>query len=108
MANQTRTIRLKDIDSNLNTDAQALQSEQLSQQSEQCSQSQHASVEIDSREQFIIANPKNIPHELQLILVDIQTEFAMRLLSPKRTLTNNEANNLWSIVREIFREYGLE
>ena len=107
MTNQTRTIRLKDIDSNLNTDAQALQSEQ-SQQSEQHSQSRPTSVEIDSREQFIIANPKNIPHELQLILVDIQTEFAMRLLSPKRTLTNNEANNLWSIVREIFREYGLE
>lgn len=107
MTNQTRTIHLKDIDSNLNTNTQALQSEQ-SQQSEQHSQSQPTSVEIDGREQFIIANPKNIPHELQLILVDIQTEFAMRLLSPKRTLTNNEANNLWSIVREIFREYGLE
>lgn len=100
MNKQTRTIHLKDINPNLNTEAKACETSET--------QSQPSSVEVDSREQFIVANPKNVPHEIQLILVDIQTEFAMRLLSPKRKLTNTEANNLWSIVREIFREYGLE
>lgn len=63
---------------------------------------------IDQREQFIKSNPKNIPHELQLILVDIQTEFAEFLLSPKRSLSNEDANRLWCVVREIFKSYGLE
>lgn len=63
---------------------------------------------IDQREQFIKSNPKNIPHELQLMLVDIQTEFAEFLLSPKRSLSNDDANRLWYVVREIFKNYGLE
>lgn len=63
---------------------------------------------VDQREQFIKSNPKNIPHELQLILVDIQTEFAEFLLSPKRSLSNEDANRLWYVVREIFKGYGLE
>ena len=69
-----------------------------------------ASVQMtpDLREQFIKSNPKSIPHELQLMLVDIQTEFAQYLVSPQCKLSNNEANNLWLVVRKIFRSYGLE
>ena len=65
-------------------------------------------AEPDLREQFIKSNPKNIPHELQLMLVDIQTEFAQYLVSPQCKLSNDEANNLWFVVRKIFRSYGLE
>ena len=64
--------------------------------------------EPDLREQFIKSNPKSIPHELQLMLVDIQTEFAQYLVSPQCKLSNDEANNLWFVVRKIFRSYGLE
>lgn len=78
----TRTIHLKDLD-------------------------QHK-AEPDLREQFIKSNPKSIPHELQLMLVDIQTEFAQYLVSPQCKLSNDEANNLWFVVRKIFRSYGLE
>lgn len=65
-------------------------------------------AEPDLREQFIKSNPKSIPHELQLMLVDIQTEFAQYLVSPQCKLSNDEANNLWFVVRKIFRSYGLE
>lgn len=65
-------------------------------------------TESDLREQFIKSNPKNVPHELQLMLVDIQTEFAQYLMSPQCKLSNKEANNLWLVVRKIFRSYGLE
>lgn len=65
-------------------------------------------TEPDLREQFIKSNPKSIPHELQLMLVDIQTEFAQYLVSPQCKLSNDEANNLWFVVRKIFRSYGLE
>lgn len=64
--------------------------------------------EPDAREQFIKSNPKNIPHELQLMLVDIQTEFAQYLVSSQCKLSNDEANTLWLVVRKIFRSYGLE
>lgn len=67
-----------------------------------------AQTEPDLREQFIKSNPKSIPHELQLMLVDIQTEFAQYLVSPQCKLSNDEANNLWFVVRKIFRSYGLE
>lgn len=67
-----------------------------------------AQTEPDLREQFITSNPKSIPHELQLMLVDIQTEFAQYLVSPQCKLSNDEANNLWFVVRKIFRSYGLE
>lgn len=67
-----------------------------------------AQIEPDLREQFIKSNPKSIPHELQLMLVDIQTEFAQYLVSPQCKLSNDEANNLWFVVRKIFRSYGLE
>ena len=67
-----------------------------------------AQTELDLREQFIKSNPKSIPHELQLMLVDIQTEFAQYLVSPQCKLSNDEANNLWFVVRKIFRSYGLE
>lgn len=67
-----------------------------------------AQTEPDLREQFIKSNPKSISHELQLILVDIQTEFAQYLVSPQCKLSNDEANNLWFVVRKIFRSYGLE
>ena len=67
-----------------------------------------AQTEPDLREQFIESNPKSIPHELQLMLVDIQTEFAQYLVSPQCKLSNDEANNLWFVVRKIFRSYGLE
>lgn len=86
----TRTIHLKDLDQH---------------------KPEHdapAQTEPDLREQFIKSNPKNIPHELQLMLVDIQTEFAQYLVSPQCKLSNDEANNLWFIVRKIFRGYGLE
>ena len=65
-------------------------------------------TEPDLREQFIKSNPKSIPHELQLMLVDIQTEFAQYLVSPQCKLSNDEANTLWFVVRKIFRSYGLE
>lgn len=65
-------------------------------------------AELDLREQFVKSNPKNIPHELQLMLVDIQTEFAQYLVSSQCKLSNDEANNLWFVVRKIFRSYGLE
>lgn len=65
-------------------------------------------TEPDLREQFIKSNPKSIPHELQLMLVDIQTEFAQYLVSPQCKLSNDEANNLWFVVRKIFKSYGLE
>lgn len=65
-------------------------------------------AEPDLRSQFIASNPKSIPHELQLMLVDIQTEFAQYLVSPQCKLSNDEANNLWFVVRKIFRSYGLE
>lgn len=65
-------------------------------------------TEPDLREQFIKSNPKSIPHELQLMLVDIQTEFAQYLVSPQCKLSNDEVNNLWFVVRKIFRSYGLE
>lgn len=65
-------------------------------------------TEPDLREQFIKSNPKNVPHELQLMLVDIQTEFAQYLVSSQCKLSNDEANNLWFVVRKIFRSYGLE
>lgn len=65
-------------------------------------------AEPDLREQFIKSNPKSVPHELQLMLVDIQTEFAQYLVSPQCKLSNDEANNLWFVVRKIFRSYGLE
>lgn len=67
-----------------------------------------AQTEPDLREQFIKSNPKSIPHELQLMLVDIQTEFAQYLMSPQCKLSNKEANTLWLVVRKIFRSYGLE
>lgn len=67
-----------------------------------------AQTEPDLREQFIKSNPKSIPHELQLMLVDIQTEFAQYLVSAQCKLSNDEANNLWFVVRKIFRSYGLE
>ena len=67
-----------------------------------------AQTELDLREQFIKSNPKNVPHELQLMLVDIQTEFAQYLVSAQCKLSNDEANNLWFVVRKIFRSYGLE
>lgn len=67
-----------------------------------------AQTEPDLREQFIKSNLKSIPHELQLMLVDIQTEFAQYLVSPQCKLSNDEANNLWFVVRKIFRSYGLE
>lgn len=67
-----------------------------------------AQTEPDLRKQFIKSNPKSIPHELQLMLVDIQTEFAQYLVSPQCKLSNDEANNLWFVVRKIFRSYGLE
>lgn len=67
-----------------------------------------AQTEPDLRSQFIASNPKSIPHELQLMLVDIQTEFAQYLVSPQCKLSNDEANNLWFVVRKIFRSYGLE
>lgn len=67
-----------------------------------------AQTEPDLRSQFITSNPKNVPHELQLMLVDIQTEFAQYLVSPQCKLSNNEANNLWFVVRKIFKSYGLE
>lgn len=67
-----------------------------------------AQTESDLREQFIKSNPKNVPHELQLMLVDIQTEFAQYLMSPQCKLSNKEANTLWLVVRKIFRSYGLE
>lgn len=65
-------------------------------------------AEPDLHSQFIASNPKSIPHELQLMLVDIQTEFAQYLVSPQCKLSNDEANNLWFVVRKIFRSYGLE
>lgn len=65
-------------------------------------------AEPDLREQFIKSNPKSVPHELQLMLVDIQTEFAQYLVSSQCKLSNDEANNLWFVVRKIFRSYGLE
>lgn len=65
-------------------------------------------AEPDLRSQFIASNPKSIPHELQLMLIDIQTEFAQYLVSPQCKLSNDEANNLWFVVRKIFRSYGLE
>ena len=86
----TRTIHLKDLDQHKpepDTSAQ---------------------TEPDLREQFIKSNPKSIPHELQLMLVDIQTEFAQYLVSAQCKLSNDEANNLWFVVRKIFRSYGLE
>lgn len=86
----TRTIHLKDLDQH---------------------KPEHdtlAQTESDLREQFIKSNPKSIPHELQLMLVDIQTEFAQYLVSPQCKLSNDEANNLWFVVRKIFRSYGLE
>lgn len=65
-------------------------------------------TELDLREQFIKSNPKSISHELQLMLVDIQTEFAQYLVSSQCKLSNDEANNLWFVVRKIFKSYGLE
>ena len=85
-----RTIHLKDLD-------------QHKAESDASTQ-----TETDLREQFIKSNPKSIPHELQLMLVDIQTEFAQYLVSPQCKLSNDEANNLWFVVRKIFRSYGLE
>lgn len=85
-----RTIHLKDLDQHkLESDASA-------------------QTESDLREQFIKSNPKSVPHELQLMLVDIQTEFAQYLMSPQYKLSNKEANTLWLVVRKIFRSYGLE
>ena len=85
-----RTIHLKDLDQHkLEPDASV-------------------QTEPDLREQFIKSNPKSIPHELQLMLVDIQTEFAQYLVSPQCKLSNDEANNLWFVVRKIFKSYGLE
>lgn len=91
------TIHLKDLD-------------QHKSESDAHAQTAHDTLqtEPDLREQFIKSNPKNIPHELQLMLVDIQTEFAQYLVSSQCKLSNDEANNLWFIVRKIFRSYGLE
>ena len=61
---------------------------------------------IDEREQFITSNPKQLSHDTQLLLVDIQTSFASNIINDK-TISNDEATKLWKIVRKIFNEYGL-
>lgn len=93
-----RTIHLKDLD----------QHKPEPDTSAQTEPDTSAQTESDLREQFIKSNPKSVPHELQLMLVDIQTEFAQYLMSPQCKLSNKEANALWLVVRKIFRSYGLE
>lgn len=67
-----------------------------------------AEPEPDKRAQFIKSNSKNIPYELQLMLVDIQTKFATFLLSPDCNLPYKEIEHFWALVRNIFGQYGLE
>lgn len=60
----------------------------------------------DSRREFIDSNPKNLSDETLLQLVDIQSDFAQYIISSN--LPNNDAANLWKVVRTIFSKYGLK
>lgn len=60
----------------------------------------------DSRREFIVSNPKNLNDETLLQLVDIQSDFAQYIISSN--LPNNDAANLWKVVRTIFSKYGLK
>lgn len=60
----------------------------------------------DPRREFIDSNPKNLNDETLLQLVDIQSDFAQYIISSN--LPNNDAANLWKVVRIIFSKYGLK
>ena len=60
----------------------------------------------DPRREFIDSNPKNLSDETLLQLVDIQSDFVQYIISSN--LPNNDAANLWKVVRTIFSKYGLK
>lgn len=60
----------------------------------------------DPRREFIDSNPKNLSDETLLQLVDIQSDFAQYIISSN--LPNNDAANLWKVVRTIFSKCGLK